>query len=246
MSWLLHRVLALWVRYRVLPEDIPGRLTGRDAAVCYVLERRSVTDLAVLQQRLRASEAAASAQASPGRSAICAPISISAGRGASGMSGSTAGRRRSSSRCWRRCDADPGLDIELVPVAVYWGRAPQREASWFRLLLVENWALTSGARKLLQVLFNGRNTLVELDEPISLRSLLGDEVGAGGAGPPGRPRRCAALYAQQRAARIGPDLSHRRTIVTRVLRTRAVRAAVAQEMRDKSLTRRMALLQAAR
>src|SRR6185437_16592598 len=74
-------------------------------------------------------------------------------------------------------DADPELDIELVPVAVYWGRAPQREPSWFRLLLVENWALTSRARKLLQVLFNGRNTLVELEEPLSLRSLLGEDAG---------------------------------------------------------------------
>ena len=49
---------------------------------------------------------------------------------------------------------------------------------------------------------------------------------------------------KQRAARIGPDLSHRRTIVTRVLRTRAVRAAVAQEMREKKITRRQAMLQA--
>ena len=50
MNWLLHRVLALWVRYRVLPEDIAARLQGRTAAVCYVLERRSVTDLAILQR----------------------------------------------------------------------------------------------------------------------------------------------------------------------------------------------------
>ena len=66
--------------------------------------------------------------------------------------------------------ADPQLDIELVPVAVYWGRAPQKERSWFRLLFVEDWAITSRARKFMQVLFNGRNTLIEFDEPISLRA----------------------------------------------------------------------------
>jgi len=43
---------------------------------------------------------------------------------------------------------------------------------------------------------------------------------------------------------IGPDLSHRRTIVNEVLRTRAVRAAVSQEMRGKALTRRKAMLRA--
>ncbi|MGH8317978.1 MAG: glycerol-3-phosphate 1-O-acyltransferase PlsB [Steroidobacteraceae bacterium] len=245
MNWLLHRVLALWVRYRVLPEDIAVRLQSRAATVCYVLERRSVTDLAVLQRacvRLKLPR--------PRKRLLAASSDL--------RSYFYLGRPRGfwDERLDRRpppqldqmlaaLDADPSLDIDLVPIAVYWGRAPQREGSWFRLLLVENWALTSRARKLLQVLFNGRNTLVELEEPISLRSLLGDEMRLSVRG-----RRVArslrGLYAQHRAARIGPDLSHRRTIVTRVLRTRAVRAAVAQEVREKSLTRRMALLQAAR
>src|SRR6185312_8694668 len=57
-------------------------------------------------------------------------------------------------------------------------------------------------------------------------------------------RTLRTLYAKTRAARIGPDLSHRRTLVARVLRARAVRAAVAQEMREKKLTRHQALLQA--
>ena len=43
--------------------------------------------------------------------------------------------------------ADAQLDIELVPVAMYWGRAPQKEHSWFRLLLVEDWAITSRLAK---------------------------------------------------------------------------------------------------
>ncbi|HVC31363.1 MAG TPA: glycerol-3-phosphate 1-O-acyltransferase PlsB [Steroidobacteraceae bacterium] len=244
MNWLLHRVLAMWVRYRVLPEDIPARLQ-RAAAVCYVLERCSVTDLAILQRacvrlKLPRPRKRLLDESSDLRSYFC----LSRPRG---FWDERLDRRPPPQleQMVRALAADPNLDIELVPVAVYWGRAPQREASWFRLLLVENWALTSRARKLLQVLFNGRNTLVELESPISLRSLLGDEIG-----PSVRGRRVAralrAIYAQHRAARIGPDLSHRRTIVTRVLRTRAVRAAVAQEMREKSLTRRMALLQASR
>ncbi|MGH8306269.1 MAG: glycerol-3-phosphate 1-O-acyltransferase PlsB, partial [Steroidobacteraceae bacterium] len=52
--------------------------------------------------------------------------------------------------------------------------------------------------------------------------------------------------ARRRAARIGPDLSHRRTIVARVLRTRAVRAVIAQEMREERVTRRQTVLRARR
>ncbi len=245
MNWLLHRVLALWVRYRVLPEDIPARLQRGTAAVCYVLERRSVTDLAVLQRACVRLKLPRPRKRLPGESSdLRSYFSLSQPRG---FWDERLDRRPPPhlEQMLAALDADPGLDIELVPVAVYWGRAPQREASWFRLLLVENWALTSRARKFLQVLFNGRNTLVELEEPLSLRSLLGDEAGLAVRG-----RRVAralrGIYAQHRAARIGPDLSHHRTIVTRVLRTRAVRAAVAQEMREKSLTRRMALRQASR
>jgi glycerol-3-phosphate O-acyltransferase len=245
LNWLLHRVLAIWVRYRVLPEDISGRLQSRPAAVCYVLERRSITDLAILQRAcVRLKLARPRKRLLRGSSDLRSYFYLSRPRG---FWDERLDRRPPPQldQMLAALDADPNFDIELVPVAVYWGRAPQREASWFRLLLVENWALTSRARKLMQVLFNGRNTLVELEEPLSLRSLLGDETGLAVRG-----RRVArslrGLYAQHRAARIGPDMSHRRTIVTRVLRTHAVRAAVAQEMREKSLTRRMALLQAKR
>ncbi|HEX3844543.1 MAG TPA: glycerol-3-phosphate 1-O-acyltransferase PlsB [Steroidobacteraceae bacterium] len=246
MNWLLHRVLAIWVRYRVLPEDVPVRMQSRAAPICYLLERRSITDLAILQRacvRLKLPR--------PRKRLLgdCADLRsyfyLSRPRG---FWDERLDRRPPPQldQMLAALDANPNLDIELVPVAVYWGRAPQREASWFRLMLSEgNGALTSRARKFLQVLFNGRNTLVELEEPLSLRSLLGEEAGLSVRG-----RRVArslrGLYAQHRAARIGPDLSHRRTIVTRVLRKRAVRAAVAQEMREKSLTRRAALLQAAR
>jgi glycerol-3-phosphate O-acyltransferase len=140
----------------------------------------------------------------------------------------------------RTLGVHPDIDVDLVPVAVYWGRAPQKEGSFFRLLLAEDWALTSRIRKFFQVLFNGRNTLIEMAEPVSLRSLLSGDSGVEMQG-----RRVARAlrqqYARQRAARIGPDLSHHRTIVTRVLRTHAVRAAVAQEMREKKITRREAM-----
>ncbi|MBV8144202.1 MAG: glycerol-3-phosphate 1-O-acyltransferase PlsB [Gammaproteobacteria bacterium] len=243
MSWLLRKVLALWVRVRVLPEDAAAQLRGRPRPLCYVLERRSATDLAVLQEwcaRLRLPR--------PGR-----PLG-----GGTHELRSYLWLTRTRGLCGRRLDrrpprqlaqmiaalrADPQADFELVPAAVYWGRAPHKEASWLRLLVSDDFAVVSRARRFLQVVLNGRDTLLELDEPLSLRTLLGAELG--GAAPGRRvARTLRALYARRRAARIGPDLSHRRTIVNRVLRTRAVRAAVAQEMRERHLSRHKALQRA--
>ena len=243
MNWLLRRVLALWVRFKVLPEDAAAQLRGRPRPLCYVLEQRSSTDLAVLQQACTALQ-------------IPRPGRILAGgmpelrsyfwlTQPGGLLGQRLDRRppRQLAQMIAALRADQTLDFDLVPAAVYWGRAPQKEASWLRLLLAEDFGVVSRARKFMQVLINGRDTLVELDEPLSLRALLGEDLGGAVRG-----RRVARmlrmLFARRRAARIGPDLSHRRTIVNRVLRTRAVRAAAAQEMRERHLTRHKALQRA--
>src|SRR3954452_3013165 len=48
-SWLLRRLLALWVRFKGRPDEAVSHLRDRDKPVCYVLESRSAIDLAVLQ-----------------------------------------------------------------------------------------------------------------------------------------------------------------------------------------------------
>ena len=241
MNWLLR----LLVRYKVRPDDVVARLHARNNPVCYVLEQRSGIDLAVLQDacvRLKLPR--------PRKRLIEKAKDLRSFFYLSQPRGFWDERldRRPPPQLRQIVDAlraDAQLDIDLVPVAVYWSRAPQKERSWFRLLFVEDWALTSRARRFMQVLVNGHDSLIEFDDPISLRSLLGEQIGVAVHG-----RRVArtlrALYAKHRAARIGPDLSHRRTIVTSVLRTRAVRAVVAQEMREKKLSRHQAILRAKR
>jgi glycerol-3-phosphate O-acyltransferase len=243
MNWFLRRLLALWVRFTVRPEDAVARLHGRTNPVCYVLERRSVTDLAVLQNatgklKLPRPQKRLVKQSRELRSFFYLTQPL-------GFWDERLDRRPPQPlvQLARTLRLHADIDVDVVPVSVYWGRAPQKEGSFFKLLLVEEWALTSRLRKFFQVLFNGRNTLIEISEPVSLRSLLGED-----ATVEVQSRRVARAlrvqYARQRTARIGPDLSHTRTIVTRVLRTHAVRAAVAQEMREKKITRRQAMLQA--
>lgn len=242
-SWLLRRLLALWVRFKVRPEETVPELRERDKPVCYVLESRSVTDLAVLQSAcVQLKLPRPQKRLLPQFGDLRSFFYLSQPRG---FWDERIDRRPPPQlrQIIAALAANPALDVELVPVAVYWGRAPHKERSWFRLLFVEDWALTSRAQKLMQVLINGRATLIEFNEAVSLRSLMGGEAAAAVRG-----RRVAralrTVYSRQRAARIGPDLSHRRTIVNQVLRTRSVRSVVSQEMREKKLTRRQAMLRA--
>lgn len=247
MNALLRRLLAPWVRADIRPEGWRERLGDQTGVpLCYVLERRSRADLAVLQNicEREALPAPDARLAVPGRDAGRSFLPLLQPR--------SFGDRRIDRRpptlllqLIEAVRADPQFDVQLLPVAVYWGRAPQKEGSWLRLLLAENWLFTSWLRKLLTVLINGRFTLVEIGDPISLRAALDPRA-------PNRvetlrlARELRARFRRQRAARIGPDLSHRRTIVARVLRTRAVRAAIAQEMRERRQSRRAALQTALR
>jgi glycerol-3-phosphate O-acyltransferase len=240
MNWFLRRVVVWWVRFKVRPEDIAAHLRGRGHPVCYVLEQRSGIDLAVLQQACRELQLPPPASLlGGGTSGLRSYVFLMRQRGSGGV------RRPPAhlAQMIRVLRADPAADFDLVPAAVYWGRAPQRESSWLRLLLDDDWAITSRLRKFLQVIFNGRNTLLELDEPVSLRELLGASLAAATRGRR-VVRGLRELYRRRRAARIGPDLSHRRTLVNAILNTRAVRHAVAQEMRSARLPRRKALLRA--
>jgi glycerol-3-phosphate O-acyltransferase len=245
MGWLLRRFFKLWVRAAVQPAEAPPALLTPDTPVCYVFDRDSLADLAVLcnvTARLKL------------------PLPEKRGGGLpveQRRSYFDVGRRR---RFWdasitrrppphllelvEELRGDAVRDVLLVPAAVYWGRAPQKEGSWFRLMFAENWALTSRARKFFAVLINGRNVFVEIGEPMSLRSMLDAAPALDQA------RRITRILRgnlrRQRATRIGPDLSHRRTIVAQVLRARAVRAVVAAEAREKHDKYRPGLLQARR
>ncbi len=46
--WSVRKILGLWVRVTIKPDDAVAAIAARPRPVCYVLERESQTDLAVL------------------------------------------------------------------------------------------------------------------------------------------------------------------------------------------------------
>src|SRR3546814_10113880 len=70
---------------------------------------------------------------------------------------------------------DPALDVQLVPVSIFVGQAPDGASGWFSVLFSENWALVGRFRRLLAILLNGRNTLVRFAAPVNLRGIIRSE-----------------------------------------------------------------------
>jgi glycerol-3-phosphate O-acyltransferase len=240
--WSVRKLLGLWVRVTIKPDDAVAAIASRPRPVCYVLERESQTDFAVL-------------------SGVCAQHNLPRPARRLIMGEKRADRAyfelqrrpslfrtRNAARAPRylvqliaAAAAYPQFDVDLVPVAIFWGRAPHKEVSWWRLLFTEDWILVGRFRKFLSVIFNGRNTLVYFGEPLRLRDAMEE-----GLSEPRSVRRVLRSLRMelraQRASSIGPDLSHRRTLVLQILKTQAVRQAVRNEMQVRQLQRRQALL----
>jgi glycerol-3-phosphate O-acyltransferase len=231
--WSVRKTLSLWVRVTIKPDDAAAAIVARQRPVCYVLERESQADLAVLRM-------------------VCAKAGLPRPDKAyfelirpAGLFSTRRALRapRYLVQLVAAAAARPQFDVDLVPVAIFWGRAPHKEASLWRLLFTENWVLVGRFRKLLNVLVNGRNTLVNFGEPVRLRDALQEGMSEQRS-VRWLLRNLRSTLRAQRASTIGPDLSHRRTLVTQLLKTADVRRVVRREMQVRGLTRRAALLAA--
>ena len=243
-QFLVRKMLAVWVKVTIKPDDAAAMIAAEPRPVCYVFERESSADLAVLNDacgRLGLPR--------PGRRLLVA------GRRAAraffflerrvGRFGLRKDRRAPAflAELVAAAAAQADFDVEIVPVAVFWGRAAPKEASWWRQLFTDNWAFVGRFRRALTVILNGRNTLLYFGEPLRLRAALQTDVNDA-RNVRRVTRLLRASLSAQRTSTIGPDLSHRRTIVAQVLRTRAVRRAVADAMRARAASRRTVLLAA--
>jgi glycerol-3-phosphate O-acyltransferase len=243
-QWSVRKILSLWVRATIKPDDAAAAIAASLRPVCYVLERESRTDLAVLNL-------------------VCARLSLPSPERRLPIGARRADKAyfeliRPAGLFTRRnvrraplylqqlvaaAAAHPQVDVDLVPVAIFWGRAPHKEASLWRLLFAENWVLVGRFRKMLNVLVNGRNTLVHFGEPVRLRDALQDGMNEQRS-VRWLLRNLRASLRAQRASTIGPDLSHRRTLVAQLLKTADVRSVVRREMQVRGIARRAALLAA--
>jgi glycerol-3-phosphate O-acyltransferase len=236
---LVRRFVALWVRPSVLPDDPAGSFTpGRK--VVYALEKRSLVDVAVLEYVCRGRSLPMPLADPDGPGPLKVGIVFLERR--AGLFRTRVDRRTPEGlrELAAAASRDIAFEADIVPVSLFWGRAPGREREWFRLLVAEGWDIGGRFRKVLSLLVNGRNLMLLFGDPMPLQPSLAETRGLP-VGPRRLSRHLRAQFRNQRVATIGPDLSHRRTIVAQVLRTEAVREAVRGEMRDKGISRREAL-----
>ncbi len=230
-------LLAPWVRIKRHPAEPVSQLQP-GTPVLYVIERNGFSDSLILERACREAGMPSPLTLMPGlgrrRRAMFAMRSTGGWFQRRGRVHAVQGTIR---QLLRMLEADPESDIQVMPVAIYVGRAPNRQSGWFSVLFSENWAVVGHFRRLLALLLNGRDTIVRFSPPISLKAL---RSGSADEAIPRLQRKLARVlrvhFRRVRTAVIGPDLSHRRTVVDSVLGAESVRASIAATAAKEKLS----------
>lgn len=226
--WWVRALGALaepWLRIRRQPSE-PASQLKQGVPVCYVIERYGLSDTLILEQACR--EAGIPDPLRPfnlaGLSKQRAMFALSRRGGWWFQRPRSRTHSETLAQLLGVLRSNPELDVQLVPVSIFVGRAPDREG-WFRVLFAENWVVVGRFRRLLAILLNGRGTIVQFATPVSLRDFLSNERDA-----PNTLRKLSrvlrAHFRRQRAVVIGADLSHRRTMIDAVLNASPVQSAI--------------------
>ncbi|WP_066098529.1 glycerol-3-phosphate 1-O-acyltransferase PlsB [Xanthomonas massiliensis] len=237
---LLGRIADPWLGLKIEPEDPRQYDTP---PVVYVLEDYGLSNALILDKACREAGLPSPLVPLPGDplGRKRAYLALSRRSSTNALIPEQRGARTHSDSLARLLAAHrlhPELDVKLVPVSIFVGRAPDKQSGWFAVLFSENWALVGGFRRLLGVLLNGRDTIVRFSAPIRVREIVA-EGEAEGLDPERTLRKLQRVlrthFRRIRESVIGPDLSTRRLLVDKVLESEPVREAIAaQAKRDNT------------
>ena len=121
----------------------------------------------------------------------------------------------------------------IVPISIYVGRFPSRHVSILKLWYMESWNVLRYSKKLIALIINGRQTLVDINQPIdclennqTLQSMV------------------ESSFLNSKNAILGVDFSHRRVLVRELYNSmrfkRLLISRAKKKSEDRMVTRRAA------
>ena len=242
----LRRLLYLWVRSETINQSAFSLKLDRSRPVFYVLQLPALSDLAVLDTECTKAglprpvlPVRVGDLEEPAAFFYLTPEPDWLGR---------QDKRGASPTLVRLVNAiaQHGVDeVQIVPVSVFWGQSPASESSPWKLLFADSWAVTGRLRRLVSILILGRKTRVQFSAPLHLRELVEQDKGHE------RTLRMVhrllrVHFRNQKAAVIGPDISHRRNLVKGLVHDDQVRQAIAEEAERENIPLAKAEAQALR
>lgn len=224
LNFIAQKLLYLWIKTEVIQENP----TEDGSDIIYVVESRAWTDLLVLEHECHSLGISKPLSRLPQ-----APLDrwhhIYTVAQAQPLKAWLQQETKRSSMLIGIRDAlkeNPELDVRFVPVVVFWGRPVKKHKHWLRVLFSETWGFAGRTRRFFTILFNGKNTLIQFSPGISFRELIDEASSEDSDSIDHTQRRLARRLNEIRTATLGPDISHRRTLVRQLLKNPAIEHAI--------------------
>ena len=216
LRFISQKLLYLWIKTDVIQAaDSPPK----NRKIIYVLESRAWSDLLVLekecetlqlkrplsriqhQQLKKRHSVYTVAQAQP----LKAWLQLETKRSAM------------LSDIYQVLKENPDMDIQFVPVIIFWGRPVLKQKHWLRVLFSETWGFAGRTRRFFTILMNGKNTILQFSPAISFRELINNTAENENSVDKLQTTLSERLV-EIKTATLGPDISHRRTLVRKLLK----------------------------
>jgi glycerol-3-phosphate O-acyltransferase len=233
LKWYLalRAVLHIWVRSKLFPGPLGNAGINPDIPACYIMDTYALSSVLILD---RACEL--NGLKRPLYPIDNAPVVQSRAWAALRRLKGLVIRRHSSRRSpkmltqlTKHALEQPNFDVQLIPVTILIGRAPDKENSILKVIFSEGWDVGGRLGRLLGTFINGRDTCVYMGSPYSLRELI-DEKSDDRIAVRKIYRLARTQLRQTRETAIGPDRSHRRTLLDHVVNSDRVQAAINAEV----------------
>ncbi len=245
-SWFF-RLMKSWIKPFLKIQRVPEKtdVPTFDPAkpVLYVLEHAGLSNLLILDIVCDEAGWPSPMQMLPLKHKERGHFALTKRRGGWFSQARVGNRSERLERLLADLQTDLGKTVQLVPVSVFVGRAPDRNSGWFKVLFSDDWVVVGRLRRLLGVIFNGRGTLVQFSEPVELERMHeNDDVnetdatsgshahGQFGQSLKADARKLARVlgvhFRRIRASVVGPDLSHRRLFLDSIIANPGVQTAL--------------------
>ncbi len=230
----LRWILFLWVRVEVFPEDSPRSVLDPERPILYILADRGLSDLLVLTEVTERYQLPDPRDPIP-IDALAQHHSVYSIASRSPFIDWVKRRPKHSvllTDFIAAFDESDELDLQIVPVSVFWGRPLARHKNWLQVLFADTWSLGGRIRKFFTLLIHGRNTRLIFSQAIDFRSLLAER----GHHEQELQESLITTLSQQREATFGPQITSHKHLSARVIEDNIVQELISEQA-DSTLQR---------
>lgn len=247
LNYLGRKILYLWVKTEIIPTDVKTLGIDPELPIIYVLETRSWTNLLVLEQQCEklGLPAPMAAIDIPELKQWRSVYTIAPRQPFKAWLEQQPKRSRMLRGIVENLRDSPDQEIQLLPVQIFWGRPVAKQKHWIQLLFAESWGLAGRTRTFFKTIFQGRSNFIQYSGLISYRTndyaeQRDDEI------IDSLQQTLAVRLRDIRTATLGPDVSHRRTLVRDLILKPEVQNAISRRSKEDGITTTKASMQASR